>query len=67
VPELQRAAEVRCTIPANLTDSEVFSLFRRSPADLRWIASADSQEYLALVAYLLRTSAGDKKQPDVTG
>jgi hypothetical protein len=38
---------------ANLTVAEVFALFRRSTSDIRWLDSADSQEYLALVAYLV--------------
>ena len=38
---------------AKLTIAEVFALFRRSTSDIRWLDSADSQEYLALVAYLV--------------
>ncbi len=38
----------------HLTMSEVFSLFGRPAEDTRWIASADSQEYLAVVLYLVQ-------------
>jgi len=38
----------------NITLTEVFSLFGRQPEDVRWVASADSQEYLAVVLYLVQ-------------
>lgn len=38
----------------HLTLTEVFSLFGRQPEDTRWVASADSQEYLAVVLYLVQ-------------
>jgi hypothetical protein len=37
-----------------LTMSDVFSLFGRRVDDTRWVASADSQEYLAVVLYLVQ-------------
>jgi len=46
------APRARYTV-AKLTVAEVFALFRRSTSDIRWLDSADSQEYLALVAYLV--------------
>jgi len=50
----------RCTpmgttpMDEHLTLTEVFSLFGRQPEDTRWVASADSQEYLAVVLYLVQ-------------
>ena len=38
----------------HLTMSEVFTLFGRHTEDTRWVASADSQEYLAVVLYLVQ-------------
>ena len=38
----------------HLTMSDVFSLFGRHAEDTRWVASADSQEYLAVVLYLVQ-------------
>jgi hypothetical protein len=44
----------------HLTMSEVFGLFGRTAEDTRWVASADSQEYLAVVLYLVqRNNAGN--------
>jgi len=40
--------------PQRLTMSDVFSLFGGHPEDTRWVASADSQEYLAVVLYLVQ-------------
>ena len=40
--------------PQRLTMSDVFSLFGRHSEDTRWVASADSQEYLAVVLYLVQ-------------
>ncbi len=40
--------------PQRLTMSDVFSLFGRQAEDTRWVASADSQEYLAVVLYLVQ-------------
>jgi hypothetical protein len=38
----------------HMTMSEVFSLFGRHAEDTRYVASADSQEYLAVVLYLVQ-------------
>ena len=35
-----------------LTDGEFLAIFGHTPAAARWVASADSEEYLALVTYL---------------
>jgi hypothetical protein len=43
-------------MPDRLTMDEVLALFGRSPEVGRWVASADSQEYLTLVAYLVERS-----------
>ena len=54
----------RCTpmgttpMDEHLTLTEVFSLFGRQPEDTRWVASADSQEYLAVVLYLVQRNDG---------
>lgn len=40
--------------PQRLTMSDIFSLFGRHAEDTRWVASADSQEYLAVVLYLVQ-------------
>jgi hypothetical protein len=46
----------------HLTMSEVFGLFGRTAEDTRWVASADSQEYLAVVLYLVqRNNAGNTR------
>jgi hypothetical protein len=42
----------------HLTMSDVFSLFGRHTEDTRWVASADSQEYLAVVLYLVQRNSG---------
>jgi hypothetical protein len=39
-----------------LTLSELFALFGRTNADTRWVGSADSEEYLAVVTYLVQRS-----------
>ena len=44
--------------PQRLTMSDVFSLFGRHSEDTRWVASADSQEYLAVVLYLVQRNNG---------
>jgi hypothetical protein len=44
--------------PQRLTMSDVFSLFGRHSEDTRWVASADSQEYLAVVIYLVQRNNG---------
>jgi hypothetical protein len=44
--------------PQRLTMSDVFSLFGRHTEDTRWVASADSQEYLAVVLYLVQRNNG---------
>jgi len=40
-----------------LTLSELFALFGRSTDDTRWVGSADSEEYLAVVTYLVQRSS----------
>lgn len=40
-----------------LTLSELFALFGRSNDDTHWVGSADSEEYLAVVSYLVQRSA----------
>lgn len=42
----------------HLTMSDVFTLFGRHTEDTRWVASADSQEYLAVVLYLVQRNSG---------
>jgi hypothetical protein len=42
----------------HLTMSDVFTLFGRHAEDTRWVASADSQEYLAVVLYLVQRNNG---------
>src|SRR6202165_4998904 len=41
---------------AKLTLSELFALFGRTNEDTRWVGSADSEEYLAVVTYLVQRS-----------
>jgi hypothetical protein len=48
---------------ANLTADDVFQAFHRSPAEVRWLAAADSLEYLALLAYLVKKGHAPKAQP----
>jgi hypothetical protein len=36
-----------------LTVEQVFALFARSTDDAQWLASADAEEYLAVVTYLV--------------
>ena len=36
-----------------LTNEEFLGLFGRTPEQTRWAGSADSEEYLTLVAYLV--------------
>jgi hypothetical protein len=36
-----------------LSLNEFFGLFGRTPEQTRWLGSAESEEYLALVAYLV--------------
>jgi hypothetical protein len=40
-----------------LTLSELFALFGRTSDDTRWVGSADSEEYLAVVTYLVQRSS----------
>jgi hypothetical protein len=44
-----------------LSMSEVFALFGREPEDSRWVATADSQEYLAVVMYRVHRNSQDRK------
>ena len=39
-----------------LTLSELFALFGRTNEDTRWVGSADSEKYLAVVTYLVQRS-----------
>ena len=39
-----------------LTLTELFSLLGRTADDTRWVGSADSEEYLAVVTYLVQRS-----------
>jgi hypothetical protein len=39
-----------------LTLTELFSLFGRTADETRWVGSADSEEYLAVVTYLVQRS-----------
>lgn len=43
-------------MPEQLTVDEFLALFHRRPEVGRWIGSADSEEYLTLVTYLLERS-----------
>jgi hypothetical protein len=36
-----------------LTVDELFGLFGRTTEDARWISSADSEEFLAVVTYMV--------------
>jgi hypothetical protein len=36
-----------------MTVEEMLSLFHRSSGDARWLSSADAEEYLAIVTYLV--------------
>jgi len=36
-----------------LSLNELFALFGRTPEQTRWLASAESEEYLGLVTYLV--------------
>jgi hypothetical protein len=40
-----------------LTNAELFDLFGRDRDDYRWQGSADSEEYLAVVTYLVQRSS----------
>ena len=40
-----------------LTLIELFALFGRTNEDTRWVGSADSEEYLAVVTYLVQRSS----------
>ncbi len=40
-----------------LTLTELFSLFGRTTEETRWVGSADSEEYLAVVTYLVQRSS----------
>jgi hypothetical protein len=45
------------TPPEKLTLNEYFRLFGRVAGDTRYIGAADSQEYLAVVTYLVQRSS----------
>ena len=40
-------------MPEKLTLNEFFALFGRAPEHTRWLGSAEAEEYLALVVYLV--------------
>ena len=40
-----------------LAIDEFFALFGRTPEQARWAGSADSEEYLALVTYLVQRAS----------
>jgi len=40
-------------MPEQLTIEEFLALFRRTPDTSNWVASADSEEYLKLIAFLV--------------
>jgi hypothetical protein len=40
-----------------LTLTELFALFGRTTDETRWVGSADSEEYLAVVTYLVQRSS----------
>ena len=40
-----------------MTLRELFALFDRSQEDTRWLGSADSQEYLAVVTFLVQRAS----------
>jgi hypothetical protein len=42
-----------------LTMTELMQLFGRTDEDRRWVASADSQEYLAVVTYIAERNRAD--------
>jgi hypothetical protein len=39
-----------------LTVNELFALFGRTPEQTRWVGFADSEEYLAVVTYVVERS-----------
>ena len=43
-------------MPEKLTVNELFALFGRTPDETRWVGFADSEEYLALVTYVVERS-----------
>jgi hypothetical protein len=44
----------------HLTMCEVFSLFGRPVEETRWVACADSEEFLAVVIYLTQRTHGPR-------
>jgi hypothetical protein len=40
-----------------MTVDEMLILFHRSSSDARWLSSADAEEYLAIVTYLVSRDA----------
>jgi hypothetical protein len=43
-----------------LTITELMRLFGKTDDDARWVASVDSQEYLAVVTYLAQRNMGER-------
>jgi hypothetical protein len=46
-----------------MTVDEMLFLFHRSSGDAKWLSSADAEEYLAIVAYLVRRDVLGKRTP----
>jgi hypothetical protein len=46
-----------------LTLTELFALFKRSGENTRLLGSADSEEYLAVVTYLVQRSSRRRPHP----
>lgn len=45
-----------------LSLNEVFALFGRGPEQTRWLGSAEAEEYLALVTYLVERSGNRNRR-----
>jgi hypothetical protein len=48
-------------LPEKLTVDEYFSLFHRTPDDTRGLGAADSEEYLAVVTYLVQRNVEETR------
>ena len=46
--------------PEKLSDADYFRLFGRTSEDTRWQGSADSEEYLGLVTYLVQRNTRER-------
>jgi hypothetical protein len=49
----RRSLEHDVYMSEKLTLNELFALFGRTPEQTRWLSSAESEEYLSLVTYLV--------------